>query len=159
MSIKKKNICDFRFNGATADHRQWRETREKCKQLNVVKPRQDHAIQTLPGIEGSNIQSSCRKDVLYEKNPHPSRCTTNSSYWYVFFFQYFINLPDSEVETYLKLFTFMTKREIHDCLANMRVSIFFSITVKQAFVVVRRLPFFMYIYLHVHSCRKSGKMY
>lgn len=84
---------------------------------------------------------------------------------FVFFFQYFINLPDSEVETYLKLFTFMTKREIQDCLANMRVSIFFSITVmvtvKQAFVVVRRLPFFMYryIYLHVHSCRKSGKMY
>lgn len=81
-------------------------------------------------------------------------------------FQYFINLPDSEVETYLKLFTFMTKREIQDCLANMRVSIFFSITVmvtvKQAFVVVRGLPFFMYIYLHVHSFTKSfhpGKMY
>lgn len=37
-------------------------------------------------------------------------------------FQYFINLPDSEVETYLKLFTFMTNREIQDSVANMRVS-------------------------------------
>lgn len=74
------------------------------------------------------------------------------------FFQYFINLPDSEVEIYLKLFTFMTKREIQDCIANMRVSIFFSITVmvtvKQAFVVVRRLPFsctFTYMYIHAQN--------
>lgn len=35
-------------------------------------------------------------------------------------YQYFINLPDSEVETYLKLFTFMTNREIQDSVANMR---------------------------------------
>lgn len=75
-------------------------------------------------------------------------------------FQYFINLPDSEVETYLKLFTFMTKREIQDCLANMRVSIFFSITVmvtvKQAFVVYSQKTTvfsctFTYMYIHAQK--------
>lgn len=36
------------------------------------------------------------------------------------------------------------------------------VTVKPAFVVGIRLPYFMYIYLHVHSCTKSfhpGIMY
>nr|XP_022317633.1 tyrosine--tRNA ligase, mitochondrial-like [Crassostrea virginica]XP_022317634.1 tyrosine--tRNA ligase, mitochondrial-like [Crassostrea virginica] len=35
-------------------------------------------------------------------------------------YQYFINLPDTEVEKYLKLFTFLTNQEIQDYLADMR---------------------------------------
>ncbi|XP_061180938.1 tyrosine--tRNA ligase, mitochondrial-like isoform X4 [Saccostrea echinata] len=35
-------------------------------------------------------------------------------------YQHFINLPDADVETYLKLFTFLTKSEIQDCLADLR---------------------------------------
>ncbi|XP_062615354.1 tyrosine--tRNA ligase, mitochondrial-like isoform X4 [Saccostrea cucullata] len=35
-------------------------------------------------------------------------------------YQHFVNLPDSDVETYLKLFTFLTKNEIQDCLADLR---------------------------------------
>ncbi|XP_048760256.2 tyrosine--tRNA ligase, mitochondrial-like [Ostrea edulis] len=35
-------------------------------------------------------------------------------------YQYFINLPDSNVENYLRLFTFLTKQEIRDCLSDMR---------------------------------------